>query len=341
MFLSILNSAEESHLWYASHKLHWSSRSQAQIIKKRMIVNKNKSESFENELGNLRRDHQLDPIGSNQIKAHLLALTAIGGLIIGTAGMASGQTLVEKILTELANPLGLVWMLLMLLSYFSFLMRQIWPAMVSLCCWLLLTVAGNSLFSNWLISTLESPYANIDVLKLEKFDSLIVLGGGTSYRAVGRSQFSEGGDRIGLTARLYHAGKTDQIICTGSISFRASASEPEVREQSAELLKGLMVPANKIVLVPGINTSQEIANLKKHFQSTSAKPGRVGVLTSAYHLRRAMRLAKENGLDLIPVPADVKSGPYRLSPNLVIPGTGNLEKTKIAIKEYLAWLLGR
>jgi uncharacterized SAM-binding protein YcdF (DUF218 family) len=262
-------------------------------------------------------------------------------MLVGGVGLVSGPTLVEKILTELVSPLGLVWLLLLLSAYFHFLMRQTWPAVVSLICWLLLTVAGNSLFSNWLISTLESPYANIDVFQLDKFDYLIVLGGGTSYRDVGRSQFSEAGDRVGLTARLYHAGKADRIICTGSTSFRASAREPEVRQQAAELLMGLLVPANKIVMVPGENTSQEMSNLRNYFKTTNPDAGRIGILTSAYHLPRAMRLAKQNQLVLIPVPADLKSGPYRPGPNLLIPGTGCLEKTKIAIKEYLAWCLGR
>lgn len=308
-----------------------------------MFKHRHQSEVCDESNGPVGDHHRKQPCRSNraQFTAHSLALTIAGGLIIGSAGLVGGLTLVEKILTELANPLGLVWMLLMLLAYFCFLMRQTWPAIVNLFCWLLLTVAGNSLISNWLISTLEAPYAHIDALKLDKFDYLIVLGGGTSYRQIGRSQFSDGGDRIGLTARMYHAGKADRIICTGSTSFRSSEDEPQVREQSAELLKGLLVPADKIVLVQGINTSQEMANLRKHFQALSSPPARVGIVTSAYHLSRAMRLAKQNGLELIPVPADVKSGPYRLSPNLLIPSSGYLERTKIAIKEYLAWCVGR
>jgi uncharacterized SAM-binding protein YcdF (DUF218 family) len=276
----------------------------------------------------------------SRIAVHAICLMGAGMLATAAAGVVNGRTMVEKILTELVCPLGLVWLFLFAIVYFSLLMRLTWPAISTGLCWLLLTVAGNSLVANWLIRNLEAPYVGCNPFELEKLDTIVVLGGGTSYRD-GRSQFGEGGDRVGLAARLYHAGQTNQVICTGSLTFQGSESELQVREQAAELLRSLLVPSEKIVLVEGVNTSQEMVNLKRYLDSVQPKPARIGLITSGYHLSRAMRLAQKNGLALIPIAADLKGDRYRTGMNLIIPSDGGLRATKIAIKEYLAGFVGR
>ncbi len=291
------------------------------------------------------RDRQTAPdnrtgVSRIRILTHLLALFFVGVLFAGAVGSISGPTMMEKMLTELAMPLGIVWLLLMVMIYFCLLTRQAWPALAGLICWLVLSVAGNAFFANWLVSTLEKPFVDSNVYELEPLDTIVLLGGGTISRADGQAQLDWSGDRVSTAARLYEAGKVTQFICTGSNSFSASEKDLHPREEAAEILIGLGVPADQVRQLKGKNTFEEMQNLKTWLDENPAQ-GRVGILTSAWHLPRALRLATTNGMELIPVPCNFLGRPYSPSPNVVVPGSKQLTITSLAFKEYLARLVGR
>ena len=275
-----------------------------------------------------------------RILTHLLALFFVGVLFAGAVGSISGPTMMEKMLTELAMPVGIIWLLLFVMVYFCLLTRQAWPAVVGLICWLFLSVAGNDFFSNWLVSTLERPFTDINVYETEPLDTIVLLGGGTVSRADGQAQLNWSGDRVSTAARLYQAGKVTNLICTGSNSFSASDKDLHPREEAAEILIELGVPADHVRQLKGKNTSEEMRNLKTWIDENPAQ-GRVGILTSAWHLPRALRLAAANDMELIPVPCDFHGHPHTPSPNVVVPGSKQLTITSMALKEYLAGLVGR
>jgi len=289
------------------------------------------------------QDRRIEPAkkpGRLRFIPHLLLLGFLGSLFIGGAGLVSGPTMVEKLLTALANPVGLIWLGLIGLVYFCILNRQSWPALSGFACWLILTVGGNQLVADWLANSLESPFQNIDIFHMEPFDTVVVLGGGTSSLQNGRSQLSNSGDRIATAARLYHAGQVKRLVCTGTQTFRSTPKDLHPREEAAEILLGLGVPANFVLQMKGDNTSQEMANLKKWIDQNDAG-GRVGILTSAWHLPRAIRLAKSQGLEVQPIPSNFTSRPFAPSPNLVVPSGENLMVTGQIMKEYLARLVDR
>lgn len=271
---------------------------------------------------------------------HLLLLGFLGALFVGSVGLISGPTMIEKLLTSLATPLGLVWITLILLVYFCLLLRQAWPAIVGFGCWLVITVAGNQFASTWLIGTLESPYQDMNIFESEPFDTVLVLGGGTRSTIHGQAQLGCSGDRVAVAARLYHAGIVKQLICSGTKTFRSSPQDLHMRDEAAEILAGLRVPQEAILRMEGENTAEEIANLKT-WQQESGMTGRLGILTSAWHLNRAMRLARNNDLEAYPIPADFLSMPPAPSPSMVVPSSANMMVTARACREYLAGLVGR
>ena len=305
----------------------------------------NRNKNWEDEYDeNYTRDRPTGSVsqGIGQIRflAHGLTLLFIGVIFMGAAGSIAGATMVEKMLTDLAMPLGIVWLALIVLVYFSLLSRQAWPALAGFFCLLVLTAAGNSFCSNWLVSTLEKPYADVDIYEMEPLDTLVVLGGGTDSRLDGESQLTAAGDRVATAARLYHNRMATKIICTGSNSFRASENDPNPREEAAAILVGLGVPANDVLKMKGSNTFQEIGNLKKWIEA-DPEHGRVGIVSSAWHLPRVMRLAKSAEIQVTPVPCDYLTKPYGPSPNLIVPGARQMSVTAKAAKEYLARLVGR
>jgi uncharacterized SAM-binding protein YcdF (DUF218 family) len=272
--------------------------------------------------------------------AHGLTLLFAGTLFLAAVGMVNGQTMVEKMVTELAMPIGIVWLALLALVYFCLLTKQAWPAVVGFFCWLILTLAGNFFVSNWLVATLEQPYQSIDVFKMEPLDTLVVLGGGTNSRLTGGSQLSGCGDRVATAARLFHAHQVKNIICTGSDPFPASALDLNPRDEATQVLIGLGVPPANITQLKGHNTSEELLNLRSLIDSNSGL-GKIGILTSAWHLPRAIRLAQANGLELIPVPSDFLTEPIHPTPNLIVPNAYRSDITARSLKELLAGLIGR
>ena len=106
----------------------------------------------------------------------------------------------------------------------------------------------------------------------------------------------------------------------------------------------LGVPESSIELVGGKNTSEEMQNLAQKFGSSAVK---IGLLTSAWHLQRATRLAVRNGLTVKPLPSDFRSPSSVSVPTLgqrieaLVPNGAAFGSTWSFAKEYLGMLLGR
>ena len=190
---------------------------------------------------------------------------------------------------------------------------------------------------------METPFAKIQPLKEEPFDAVIVLGGGGSIGANGRFQGNGSGDRMILAAQLYHAGITPKLICTGKRMTTMDGNGPDPSAISLDLLVGMGVPEDAIERLGGHNTSEEMQNLKKRFGDDQF---RVGLVTSAWHLPRALRLAQANGLNPAPLPADFMAGPE--GPQTVaqriaacIPQAENFLAVSRIAKEHLAGFVRR
>lgn len=270
---------------------------------------------------------------------HLLLLLFVGAIFCAIVGAVAGMTMLEKLLTALVMPVGILWLMLLVTIYFCLINRNAWPAIMCFLCWMVLTVAGNGFFSSWFAGTIESAYVEQDLTQFEPVDVVVVLGGGTTTRLSGAPQVSEAGDRIVQAARLWHAGKADQLMCTGLQSFKNAEEDMHPYEEAALLLEDLGVEPQAILKLNGINTSKEMENLK---QWSDKNPGkRIGLLTSAWHLPRAVRLAKAQGIEVEPIAAGFFSQPYAPSPSVVVPSEYNLMITAAVAKEYLARLVGR
>ena len=110
------------------------------------------------------------------------------------------------------------------------------------------------------------------------------------------------------------------------------------------MLRQLGVGDEDIIEVGGINTAEEL----RHLADERLDGQRVGLITSAWHMQRALRQARAQGLELEPVPADFLTpvqqtqspGPAQIL-LLLLPNSGTLNTTGAALKEYLAILVRR
>lgn len=262
---------------------------------------------------------------------------------VAGAWWALDRIVAEKILTCLAMPTGIIWLLLLVAALAARRARRSDLLLAIALPWAVISILGNSYFVDALSRTLEDPYRNIDPLQSEPMEAVVVLGGGTSKGGNGRVQVNTSGDRVVLAAEMYHAGLTKTLICTGRRITQLTPGEgQDPGEQSKLILLALGIPEDDIELLDGRNTSEEMRFLGERFRDSAG----IGLITSAWHLPRATRLAKKNGFDPIPLPADFISTPNKpaTTARLIldcIPQDGSLSTSSKLIKEYLGMLAGR
>ena len=271
---------------------------------------------------------------------HVAALIAVGGLFLGAVGVVSGRTMMEKMLTALASPVGIIWLLLIVMIYFSLLNRRTWPAIMGFLCWVMLTVFGNGYVADSLANSLETKWQSVDAFSDQPWDIIVVLGGGTDTRRSGNVQVGASGDRVVMAARLYHAGMAKTIVCTGMQKHRSSKEDLNPHEEASRLLLSLDVPDATILKISGENTQQEMISLKKWIDSQTGDM-RIGIVTSAWHLNRALRLAESQGIEADGIPANFLSLQFAPDSDLIVPSGWNLYVSSLVFKEYLAGLIGR
>lgn len=259
---------------------------------------------------------------------------------MGGAYAAWGTTILEKSLTALAMPVGFIWLILLAWVYGAFCLRQRKTAIVAGLCLAVVWGFGNFMIANTLVRSLERPFFGFDPEALEPLDAVVVLGGGTTTNPNAQAQLARSGERVAMAAKLFLAGKADRIICTGTQTYISSEDDLDTSAESKAVLKDLAIAPEAIDTIPGENTYQEMQSLKK-WMAEHPDAQRIGIITSAWHLERAMRLAAATGIEATPIPADFLSRFPTVSPDWIIPSSDNLDHSTLAIKEYLAALVGR
>jgi uncharacterized SAM-binding protein YcdF (DUF218 family) len=193
-------------------------------------------------------------------------------------------------------------------------------------------------FAAWCVQRLESSVEAYRPERDGQVAALIVLGGGT-HQGPWRAELSTAGDRVAYAAQLYLQNHTQRLITTGDATPGISRDTSSPREHTIELWTQLKIPEEAIGSLQGQNTFQELQSLKQIYDQFHG--GRVGILTSAMHLPRAMRLAKAQGLEVVPLAADHIASSQPFTYLDFIPSAGPLNLLAACQHEFMAWLAGR
>jgi uncharacterized SAM-binding protein YcdF (DUF218 family) len=174
-------------------------------------------------------------------------------------------------------------------------------------------------FANLLIKPLEQYYPKLDIKNIPNdVKYVFILGGDIDARTW-------------EVMRLYNKVPHLKIITSGrSIVKKISeAKETQIRLVECGITKDDILMNEKAK-----DTQEEVEDLKKLIGDTPFI-----LVTSAYHLPRAMLMFKSNGLKPIPSPTDfqIASSDSFLS----IPSPNQLNKTQMAWHEYIgiAWYI--
>lgn len=268
-------------------------------------------------------------------------------LVLAAAGLSlwllsAPRIVIEKTLTLLVLPAGLLGLLLAGVFCLLVLRRcWVWSLLAFLVAAVYWTLSSPA-FALRLMALLESRYQPVEIASVERFDYLVVLGGGALQLHGGSVQLGTSGDRVMLAARLWHAGKVATLVTSGSGLLAGSGDAPLLAGVTQKIWRDIGIPSQAVRLIAGRNTFEEIDSVAELLRDVSPAPQRVGLLTSAWHLQRAMRLADQRGLSLVPVAADFYSlqppVPFPLS---LLPQSDGIWQSSAAVRELLAGIVRR
>ena len=166
-------------------------------------------------------------------------------------------------------------------------------------------------------------------------EAIVVLGGAMSYVRPSGVPIAEWGDAIDRVfggIALAREGRAPRLIFSGGgwIGQEGLPSEGAVARQLA-LEFGLS--ADRVEVSPqALNTQQEAEAIRKMFDSARPK---IILVTSAFHIPRAVVTFETEGFEIIPHPVDFMVPVQRMELQNWLPSPGALEKTDIVIRETL------
>ena len=296
-------------------------------------------------------------------KRHQITLVVLVAIWIAlpTAVYANhGLSGLEKLLTRYAMPVGLIWHVCLLGFLIEWIRKKRFSTLCLGAAFTLISLTGSEPFSAWFNSKVEYSAENFSAenfsaenssaenfsadkqfpLPSSPLDTTVLLGGSTRVDRRGMPELAIDGHRLFYAAQIYHAGKTDRILVTGS-NHSMSGEQISPAQQAKQLLISIGVPADRIDVSAGNNTREEIHELARYFQQDGQRGKTIGLITNATHLARAMRLTKGYNLKLEPLPCVYRGGPVQLTLLNLIPCASGLYANTDACYELLAKLAGQ
>jgi uncharacterized SAM-binding protein YcdF (DUF218 family) len=275
-----------------------------------------------------------------RLTVELLGWLAFPIGLIALVYLLSGRSVTEKAATALILPTGLMCWIPLVYGFRVLIRGQFKLASFPLLVGLGAVILTNPLVSRIMMKTLEDRYVPIDLSTAERFDAIVVLGGGTHSNPYKLPQLSAAGDRLSFACRMYHLKLVDKIFVTGD-PLLGTHNEEHLDQslQAKQILLETGVKDSDIEEVDGTTTSEEMISLSKRKEWMKGK--RCGLVTSAFHMRRAMKLADKNGLELTPIATDFRAYSGPISVFDFIPAMSALSSFEVAAKEYLGILIGR
>ena len=233
----------------------------------------------------------------------------------------------RKILAQLLLPPGCLWSAAAIGMWISAAYKNWRIATICAVTFCLLTLLGSRPLGNALLQHLalqvhdqRQAFTNGSISAVQ---TAVVLGGGTVVNEHGQPALAASGDRLRLAAAGYHRGWYSTIIVTGS-AIAGLTYDPDPQGSARGLLVDMGVPHTAIIPINSQTrtTAEELDAISQWLQHHPNQ--RLALVTSAWHLPRAMRLAQHRNIDdrLIPLAAEAIE-PMPLTPEKLIPhGTG-------------------
>ncbi len=172
--------------------------------------------------------------------------------------------------------------------------------------------------ANFFISFLETDFEQLSKNKIREAEVIVVLTGGEKTDLIRSSEVLRISNLKNHQAELIISG-------TEMLTVQDETSQIE----NFFISRG--VPAENIIIDDQSKNTKE--NVEQVFKLIEDRP--FFLVTSAYHMRRAIDEFKKIGANPIPAPIDFRSKYFNYGLEDYIPNSNNLRKTDLAFYEYL------
>lgn len=197
----------------------------------------------------------------------------------------------------------------------------------------------NPFFFNVIMGWWELPATKINDVN-EHYEVCVMLGGTIRYMnsEMSRPVFGQAADRYLQSIELLANKKVKKVILSsgsGSILYK-DAKEADFLK--AQMLR-LGIDSNLVIAESNSKNTYENAVESAKILKQQNINGEVLLVTSAFHMRRAIRCFNKQGVKVVPYCVDQRSGKQMFTPDkLFIPDTEKLADWNLLIHEWFGFL---
>ncbi len=242
--------------------------------------------------------------------------------------------IISKLLAFLLKPLNWAVILLVVSFFFKTKKRRHRSRLAAAGILIFFT---NPLIINQLSLRWEAAPVELSELR-DTADYAIILGGyfGAEVQSTaGLPQFSLPVNRFISTFQLYKMGRVRKFLLTGG-GGTLFGSGPNEADEVHAMLRELGVPEADILVENQSRNSRENALFTKNLLDKTDPGARCLLITSAFHMPRAVGCFEKVGLKTTPFPVDFYGKPFRWRPShLIEPDELAFMKWNALIKEWI------
>ncbi|MBU6303361.1 MAG: YdcF family protein [Verrucomicrobia bacterium] len=241
------------------------------------------------------------------------------------------------------SPLGLAWSALGIWLTLSARRRRAGELVLAAVSWTFLTLAACTPLPSLLLATLETRFPAVAVAELETADAIVCLGGGASPSDAEPAGIHLRGsaDRLATALLLARGGRAPVLVLGGGGYLIHGAW----RSEAEAVTDALRPPGGTGPEILGLglcaNTRDEAVKVAQLARERGWN--RVHLVTSAYHLPRAVAAFRRAGMVVQPIPCNFQTASTtgQTSRWFGAPGTAGLEHLELWLHEILGGILYR
>jgi uncharacterized SAM-binding protein YcdF (DUF218 family) len=244
----------------------------------------------------------------------------------------------SKVLAFLLSPL--IWFFMLI--FWSFKTKfEIRKKRLQIIAVVMLYLCSNSFVVDEFARAWEFHTADIYLMKT-KYDVALVLGGVSRIdMRQQRLDFQYSADRLFQALELYHQGRVKKIMFSGG---SGSIRFPQNREGLfvKKYLNNIDIPDSSLIIESNSKNTYENAVLSKNMlDSLSMSNASVLLVTSAYHMKRAVKVFKKAGFtNITPYVTNRISGARRFDwDHCLIPNPEALYTLQYLIHEWIGYVV--
>ncbi len=190
----------------------------------------------------------------------------------------------------------------------------------------------------------EFPWQRIDENDAPTADAIIVLSGGGRPQAPGKSNIYEWDDpdRYFAGISLFQKGKAPKLFFTGGTTPYGKESKDEGTLYKEHAISLGIPPSAISTTSKVVNTAEEAIAIRRNLNEINSS-SEILLVTSALHMKRAIKLFERQGFLVHPFPVDFKTSRVSRwqSPYQWIPNSGSLHRSSYALRELIGRIIYR